>query len=348
MIAPVETPQPRREDDERFSVLCLIPVYNDWDAARLLLSQLDTVLRCQTFSLEVVLVDDASTIPCPADLAEGLSEIAGVSVLSLRRNLGHQRAIAVGLAHAEASFAHQAVLIMDGDGEDDPRDVPRLVQRLRQTECSQIIFAERTRRSEGPLFRAGYLGYRLLHRLLTGHKVRVGNFSVVPRPLLRRLTALSELWNHYAAAVIKARLPHERLPSARAPRLAGRSRMNGVSLVIHGLSALSVFSEVIGVRLLLLTGPITITLVFAFLLVLILRLFTDLSIPGWASTVGGLALVLLLQTFLLEVCFVFMILQGRGNTTFLPARDYVHFIDQFTPLPAPVVCDWASAAWRLP
>ncbi|MGL4555840.1 MAG: glycosyltransferase [Gemmataceae bacterium] len=315
-----------------FHVLALIPVFNDWEAVGLLLAQLDEVIGHQDFTLEVMLIDDASHAPCPEGLADGLFALEHVSVLSLRRNLGHQRAIAIGLAHAEATSSCDAVLIMDGDGEDDPRVVPRLVARVRQTGGTRIVFAERTRRSEGPVFCAGYLGYRLLYRLLTGQTVRSGNFSVVPRPMLRRLTILSELWNHYNAAVIKARLSHERIPSARAARLAGRPKMNFVSLAVHGLSALSVFSEVIGVRLLLLSGMMMASLMMVLGAVLGLRLFTDLAVPGWASTVGGLALVLLLQTFALGVCFVFIILQSRGNTTFLPARDHVHFIDRLVPL----------------
>jgi hypothetical protein len=348
---------PSGQDEVRFRVLALIPVYNDWEAVGLLLARLDDVVRHQNFTLEVMLIDDASTSDCPADLAEGVSALGEVTVLSLRRNLGHQRAIAIGLAHAEAASSCQAILVMDGDGEDDPRDVPRLVARLRETGGSQIVFAERTRRSEGLAFCAGYHGYRILHRVLTGHDIRQGNFSIIPQQQWRRLTVLSELWNHYAAAVIKARLPHERIPTARAARaarLAGRPKMNLVSLAVHGLSALSVFSEVIGVRLLVLAGLTTLVLATAFLGVLGLRLCTDLAIPGWASTVAGLALVLLLQTFMLGFCFVFIILQSRGNTTFLPVRDHIHFIDRLIPLSGSAGASpslgarGSESAWRVP
>jgi hypothetical protein len=312
-----------------YHVLALIPVYNDWEAVKLLLGQLDQVMREEFFSLEVLLLDDASATPCPEELRFlKLTAITGVSVLSLRRNLGHQRAIAIGLAHVEANLECDAVLIMDGDGEDDPRDVPRLVARLREIDGSRIVFAERSKRSEGLVFRCGYALYRLLHRAMTGTNVRMGNFSVVPAALLRRLVVLSELWNHYAAAVLRARVPHERIPTVRAQRLGGQSKMNFVSLVVHGLSALSVFSEIIGVRLLLFCGVLTTVLGFVLAGVVGIKLFTSLAIPGWASTVGGLALILLMQTLGLGVVFVFVVLQGRGNTTFLPARDHAYFIDR--------------------
>ena len=64
--------------------------------------------------------------------------------------------------------------------EDEPADVPRLLERLRGTDGRTVVFAERTRRSEGLLFRVGYAAYRLFHLLLIGVSVRVGNFSALP------------------------------------------------------------------------------------------------------------------------------------------------------------------------
>ena len=64
-------------------------------------------------------------------------------MLQLRRNLGHQRAIAVGLAYAEEHDPCDVVVIMDGDGEDDPKDVPRLLACCRQAGGREIVFAER-------------------------------------------------------------------------------------------------------------------------------------------------------------------------------------------------------------
>jgi hypothetical protein len=66
--------------------------------------------------------------------------------LRLRRNLVHQRTIAIGLAHI-GEYEARDVVVMDSDGEDDPRDVPRLVARM-QEERGRSVFAERTRRSE--------------------------------------------------------------------------------------------------------------------------------------------------------------------------------------------------------
>ena len=144
-------------------------------------------------------------------------------MLRLRRNLGHQRAIAVGLAYVEDCLQADAVVIMDGDGEDDPADVPRLLERLEEEGDEKIVFAERT-----PAVGVTRVSGSFMHctscctLLLTGKGVRVGNFSAIPRRRLSSLVVVAELWNHYAAAVFRSRQPYCMIPTRRAERLCGR------------------------------------------------------------------------------------------------------------------------------
>jgi hypothetical protein len=308
-------------------VLVLIPVFNDWAALSRLLVRLDEVLADNGIRARALLVDDASTVPICGELRR-LSPVAisSIDVLRLRRNLGHQRAIAIGLAYVEKNVACDTVVVMDGDGEDDPQDIPRLLHGSKQEGDRCIVFAERSKRSEGLVFRFFYVGYRILHRLLTGMSVRVGNFSVVPNPQLRRLVAVSELWNHYAAAVFKSRIPYKTVPTTRLPRLEGKPRMSFVALIVHGLSALAVHGEVVGVRLLIATGLAILAIVSALAAIIALRLTTDLGVPGWASTVGGVSLVLLTQGIMLTTIFVFFTLSSRVNVGFIPTRDYQFFV----------------------
>jgi hypothetical protein len=215
---------------------------------------------------------------------------------------------------------------MDGDGEDSPADIPRLFEALAREGHRKVVFAERTKRSESTLFRCFYHLYRWLHWLLTGIPVRVGNFSALPMGQLKRLVAVSDLWNHYAAAVFKARLPFVRVPTVRAARLAGRSRMNFVALVIHGLSAISVFSDRVGARLL-----IAASILFFGSAGTLAVLGVGKWALGWNPAAGlvfaaGLLLLLATQIFSLLAVFVFVTLGGREGSSFLPLRDYVYFI----------------------
>lgn len=307
--------------------MILIPIFNDWQAIALLLPQLDNVLARQRLRAEVLLVDDASpTAPPVIWSQQQYSALDRVDVLALRRNLGHQRAIAIGLAYAEQQRPCRALAIMDGDGEDNPEDLPRLLTRLEAEENPHIIFAERTRRGEGLVFRIFYHLYRILHFVLTGIPVRVGNFSVMSAQVLERLVAVSELWNHYAAAVFRSRIPYATVPTRRAKRLDGRSQMNFLALVIHGLSAILVHSEVVGVRLLLGTLAMLTVALISLLTFVSVGILTRSSLSGWVLIASGLFGLLLLQGVTLSILLVFFALSSRSNAAFLPVRDYQYFV----------------------
>jgi len=306
-------------------VIC-IPVFDDWSSATLLVDRLDGALRGMPQRYSLLFIDDGSTEPVPAGLGRGREVIDRVEVVHLRCNLGHQRAIAMGLSFISAKQSCRAVVVMDADGEDDPAHVPELVRKCEARQYSRLIFAQRSKRSEGLVFRASYAAFRALHRLLTGRDMKEGNFSIVPFQIVRRLVAVSELWNHYAAAVFKARLPTDWVSLPRATRLVGKSKMDFVSLVTHGLSAISVFGEVVGTRILCSAGVVMIAGLLGLAAVVGIRLWTDLAIPGWATNAAGLLGLLLLNMFLFMTVATLFVLQSRDRYSFLPARDYEYYV----------------------
>ena len=316
------------QHNEHEKFLILIPVYEDWKALGLLLPLLDQELTDHALRADILIVDDGSAessfLP---EKQKCFRSVESIEILSLRRNVGHQRAIAVGLSYLEANQPSYSVVVMDCDGEDNPSDVPRLIAECRAHQYQKIIFAARTRRSASLSFKAFYHLYRLIHFLLTGIQVQVGNFSVIPASALRRLVAVSELWNHYAAAVYKAKLPMALIPAQRNCRLEGSSRMSLVGLVVHGLSAMAVFGDRIGVRLLILVS-IGMSLVSVALITVVgIRLLTTLAIPGWATYVTGILLVILIQMLMIVLVFAFVILTARNTVSIIPSRDYVHIAD---------------------
>jgi hypothetical protein len=81
-------------------LVVLAPVYEDWAAVSLLLPTVDAELERSGATGRVVLVDDGSMTPPPPNLVTtAFKAIAAVHIVSLKRNLGHQRALAVGLAY---------------------------------------------------------------------------------------------------------------------------------------------------------------------------------------------------------------------------------------------------------
>jgi glycosyltransferase involved in cell wall biosynthesis len=314
---------------QTLNLAILMPVRDDWASAAVLIQRLDEALSQRNCAVEVFLVDDGSVQPVTISEFQGSSRaVQAINVIHLRRNLGHQRAIAVGLAYLQTVSRWGAVLVMDADGEDTPAGVLSLVESYAELNGKRAIFAERSRRSESYLFRVFYHTYRMVHRGLTGIGVRVGNFSIMPAAYLDTLVAMPELWNHYAASVFRSKLPFSMRPIPRGKRIAGESRMNFASLVSHGLSAIAVFGDVVGVRFLIASLLGALLGGLAILAVIIIRFGTHMAIPGWATYAIGTLLVIVIQLIAIATTFSFFMLSNRTNLGFVPLRDYSLFLEK--------------------
>ena len=309
----------------RNSLLIVTPVYDDWESFGHLLRDIETALPADQYDVEIIAVDDCSnTQPAVPALA---GSIAGVTVLRLRMNVGHQRAIAVGLVHADSEPGAETVAIMDSDGEDVPVELKRLVDTA-AVEPGVAVVAQRFKRSETLGFRLFYWVYVQIFRALTGHRIDFGNFSVLTRKHVGRLVHNANLWNNFAAALIQAKIPIRRVPTARGVRYAGHSQMKLVGLITHGLGAISVFIDAVFVRILLASAGIFALAVLAVIVVICIRLFTDLAIPGWATNVLGFAVLLSAQAVMLPIMIVFLQLSNRSSFQNIPGDHAARLVER--------------------
>jgi glycosyltransferase involved in cell wall biosynthesis len=107
-------------------VSIVIPLYNEEECVSPLLAELRRVLAGFDRTTEVILVDDGST-DRTADLVEReLPALPGFSLVHLRKNSGQTAAMAAGMHLAKG----EVIVFMDGDLQNDPADVPRLVAKL--------------------------------------------------------------------------------------------------------------------------------------------------------------------------------------------------------------------------
>lgn len=304
-------------------ITILIPVYDDWPSLVKLIGDIRIAMNSGGWSYEIVIVDDGS----PSEMLSG-SEIQSksesclaITLLRLRKNLGHQRAIAVGLVEIYSKSDSDVLIVMDGDGEDSPSDIGALIEACVANRLSKIIFAHRTRRFHSAFFKLGYELYCLLHRIVVGEMTRVGNFSAVPRKFLSALVVDPKLWNHFAATVFASRLPRTTVPVSRGQRYEGQSKLRFNDLVIHGLSALACYSEKIGVRVMTITTGLLIMSLCGVLVVAGIRFFTVLVIPVWATLLTVILLILGIHLLTLGFVFCLVILAQRQHVSFLPIRD---------------------------
>ncbi|MBT7483312.1 glycosyl transferase family 2, partial [Candidatus Peregrinibacteria bacterium] len=208
---------------------------------------------------------------------------------------------------------------------DRPADIPRLLAEY-ALHPDEIIFAQRARRSEGFFFKIFYKLFKLIFRGLTGSGISFGNFSLIPPEKLEQIVYFQEIWNHFAAGIMHSNLKRRTIPTDRGKRYAGKSHMNLVSLVLHGLSAISVYTEIVYIRLIFLSFFVIFLDIIGFLILLYIKYFTLLAIPGWGTSVAIGLVLIMLQAILFLTILSFAILGYRSMKMFIPAIDFEDYL----------------------
>jgi glycosyltransferase involved in cell wall biosynthesis len=308
----------------------VVPVFNDWAALQPLVAGL-AAASAEGPRPRLVIVDDGSSESGP-DLAALAGTGLSGEILRLHHNLGHQGAIAVGLRHVVAKDEDGAIAIMDGDGEDRPENLPRLLAAL-GGEAAGIVVAERARRQAPLGFRVFYRIYSIIFRLLTGTHLGFGNFCALGPEAARRVAHMPEVTIHLAATLLLSRLWIRRLAMDRGARYDGRSKMSFVALTGHGLRSIAVFGETVLTRIVIaavwLAGLGALTL----LIVLLMKL-SGLASPGWTTTVAGVVLGLVAQIVVASLLGLFVIMRGRRAEAQDPAvlaKAMIRRIERFGP-----------------
>ncbi len=277
-------------------------------------------------SLFIVAVDDGSVRePLPLSSLTGAG--ANGAVIRLRRNVGHQSAICVGLGLvAEHMHPHQRVVVMDSDGEDLPQSIPVLLEAL-DPDTTDVVVAQRNKRFETPQFKAFYAIFKLFFALLTGRRIRFGNFMALSPQAVRRLVAMPELSIHVAGTVLASRL-RIRMPLLdRGPRYAGQSKMNFLGLALHGFKALMVFAEDVLVRVGVVCCVIAVLAFMGAMLAILLKTIGFATL-GWFSIALGILVLIFLQTGTLALMSLLLtgVVRSGAIATPLSYRDLVEDI----------------------
>ncbi|KDA00701.1 glycosyltransferase family 2 protein [Hyphomonas oceanitis] len=308
----------------------LIPVLDDWDSLDVLLAKIgDTVLPAER-KVDVIVVDDGSSRVPEMNPARVTGTIDSVRVLSLKANQGHQRALALGLAHVYNEMSPEFVMVMDSDGEDQPQDLPKLVAAFEE-QPDAIIVAQCQRRSEGLVFRLFYQLYKLMFIGLTGKLISFGNFSLIPAARQGNVIFNSGVWNNFAATILKSRVPIAFVPTHRGTRYHGKSKMNFTSLMIHGFSAMAIFSDVVIGRLIFLLSVLSAFVILIIAAVVVIKFGTTTFVPGYATNIILFLVSCLSLSMLTGFLMILSLLARREQASALPTqmvaylvRDVIH------------------------
>lgn len=201
----------------------IVPYYNEFDCIRELLPRTRKVLGAlQAESYEVVIVDNGSTVTQGEMLESFTSQWPEIRILRLSRNFGYQGALWAGLDAAQG----EAVVFMDGDGEDPPELIPEFVKRWR--EGYQVAYGVRLSRKSSLFSRFCYWTfYRILARS-SGFFIPLdaGEFSLVAGPALTALRGFQDRTR--MMRILRAWIGYRQaqVPYHREIRIAGKSKFS--------------------------------------------------------------------------------------------------------------------------
>ncbi len=222
---------------KKFTIL--IPVYNDWESLKKLLSNInDNIKNMSDVEFNCIIINDSSTtnrseIKIP-------SNIKSVKIIHMNKNKGHARCNAFGIKYLSKNLDLDYLILMDGDGEDRPEELKLLVDKV-LSEPDISVVAKRIKRSEGPLFQLFYRLHKYLTLFTTGKLINFGNYSCLTKSDIKILSTKASLWSSFSGSFKKYIKNYNEIDSFRGMRYFGPSQMSFYKLSIHSFSIIAVF-----------------------------------------------------------------------------------------------------------
>ncbi|MBI2467906.1 MAG: glycosyltransferase family 2 protein [Candidatus Rokubacteria bacterium] len=229
--APAGSPRPRPDPAPWLSVV--IPAYNEEPNAEACYRELREVLAGLGRPYEIIFVDDGSTDGTFRVLA-GLAEAdARLRVIRFRRNAGQTAALAAGFRAARGDL----VVTMDADLQNDPRDIPLLLERLAGHDA---VCGWRVRRQDPWAKRVGSRVANSVRRRLTGDGVHDTGcmLKAFRRAALDRLTLYRGMHRFLPALLRLEGCRVTEVAVRHRPRRAGQSKYGNWSRLWGGLADL--------------------------------------------------------------------------------------------------------------
>ena len=217
------------------SYTIVVPVYNEEGAAAPLALEIAAAFAGEPH--EIVFVDDASRDGTRDRLLELKARLPQLRVLSHRSNSGQSRAVRTGVLAARAPI----VITLDGDGQNDPADAPRLAARLKEgPDLLALIGGERVKRQDSAAKRwASTTANGVRKRLLHDEANDTGcGLKALRRDAFLRLPYFDHMHRYLPALMIREGFQVAFEPVGHRPRTTGASKYTNLGRLWASLSDL--------------------------------------------------------------------------------------------------------------
>ncbi len=216
-------------------VSIVVPVFNETGNVGPLAREIAAAFAGQAY--EMIFVDDASTDSTRADLIALKAELPSLRVLSHQRNSGQSRSVRTGILAARASI----VVTMDGDGQNDPADAPRLAARLLASpDQVALVGGQRVKRQDSLAKKfASKVGNGVRKRLLKDGAADTGcGLKAFRREAFLRLPYFDHIHRYLPALMIREGYQVGFEPVGHRARMAGTSKYTNLGRLWASLSDL--------------------------------------------------------------------------------------------------------------
>jgi glycosyltransferase involved in cell wall biosynthesis len=212
----------------------VVPVYNEEENAEPLVRRIAEAVRPLGLPCEIVIVDDGSSDGTLARLRGLVPQVPELVVVALRRNFGQTLALQAGLDRAQGDV----IVTMDGDLQNDPKDIPRLIDRLR--EGADVVSGWRRNRQDTLILRKvpSWVANRLI-RLVTRIQIHDQGCALKAyrREVVRGLDLYADMHRFIAVLSLGLGASIAEIEVAHHPRVAGTSKY-GISRTLRVLADL--------------------------------------------------------------------------------------------------------------
>ena len=217
----------------------LIPIYNDFESVSKLLEDINLTISNINKEFSVIIINDASTDKANINIST-VDKIKSIKIINMKENRGHVRCNATGLKYIHDNEEFDYVIPMDGDGEDRPEEIKKFIEFIEYDSLKPIV-GERIKRSEGILFKSFYNIHKLITFFFTGHSIKFGNYTCLPKSTVQKMINEKATWSSFSGSLVKLEKNRSTIPSTRGKRYFGPSKMSFYNLVKHSLSIIGVF-----------------------------------------------------------------------------------------------------------
>lgn len=267
------------------SISCVIPVFNESENLRKLVSDLYAGLSQMTKSMEIIFIDDGSR-DNTYEICIELTQQYPVKVLHLSRNFGKEAAMTAGLEHA----AGDVVILMDGDCQHSTDVLPKFLQEWRNG--YDMVYGVRSGRESEPLWKRKMSNwFYSLMRSSTSVPIipDAGDFRLMDKRVVKALNSLPERTRFMKGLYAWVGFKSIGCSYDVKERHAGKTSFNFKKLTHLALDGLVSFSDV-PLRVWSGIGAIISLLSIMYgIYIVITTLYYGVDLPGFATITVGIA-----------------------------------------------------------